>query len=251
MRWLGGQRVRLGRSVTGSREAGVAVVIALSVSACGGAHVTTHAKPRPSSPTSALGSSAPSGYRFPTEGNVKPGRYVTRTNPAVLLQLGRGWIYQTTVPESLHRVASFVRVANGEDALQFINPDGVYEPTNRTNPPLGAVPSDLAAWLRGNRWLALSRPIPVQVGGLPAQELKGGPRPFRSYSPACQAPCVPLFGPPSISAAGYTFYPGDQAVFDVLRVHDQPLVIWIVGPSTGYKRFLRIARQAVTTVRFR
>lgn len=127
-------------------------------------------------------------------------------------------------------------MTNREDAVQFSSPDGVYEPTNRTNPPLGAVPADLAAWLRGNKWLDLSRRSVFRLAVSPAQELlnqKGTATvPVRLTSVPCavRAP----FGPPSVSAAGCTFYPGDQAVFEVLRAHKQPLVIWIVGPSAGY-----------------
>jgi hypothetical protein len=229
----------------------IVVVMAFSIGACGGTHPTSRARSSHPSSRTALNASPPSGYRFPAKGIVRPGRYVIRTNPGVLLRLGRGWIYQTTVSESLHRVASFVRVTNGEDALQFIDPAGVYEPINRTNPPLGAVPADLAGWLYGNKWLDLSRPIRVRVGGLPAEELKGGPRPFRSSSPDCLAPCVQLFGPSAVTSAGYTFYQGDHSVFEILRVHALPLVIWIVGPRAGYNRFLQVARQAVASVKFR
>jgi hypothetical protein len=251
MRWRERLLVWLGRSSIGFRKATIVLVMAFALGACGGTHPTNRPKLTQSSPAAAPSTSSPSGYRFPAKGIVRPGGYMTRTNPAVLLRLGRGWRYQTTVSESLHRVASFVRVTNGEDALQFIDPEGVYEPTNRTNPPLGAVPADLAGWLRRNKWLDLSRPIRVRVGGLPAEELEGGPRPFRSSSPACAAPCVPLFGPPAVTAAGYTFYPGDKAVFEILRVHTLPLVIWIVGPRARYKQFLHVARQAVASVRFR
>jgi hypothetical protein len=91
------------------------------------------------------------------------------------------------------------------------------------------------------------------VGGVVGRQLIGHAKPFPSYEApqACLEQCVPLFGPATLVASGYTAYAHDaRDLFDVLRVHGRPLVIWISSNLATFSRMQREAAQVLRTVRF-
>jgi hypothetical protein len=229
---------------------------AVALGGCGGSHRGAAHPPRvslaPAALSAALGA-PPAGYAFPRGGRLAPGRYATRTNPAVLLRLGRGWEYATRVSESLHRVAAFGRDSEGDDVILFINPEGVYEPRNRPNPRLIPVPSDLAAWLHQNPWLLMSKPVTTRIGGLSARQVTGVARSFPAAEApqTCVEPCVPLFGPAALIASGYAPFRYDSRdIFDIPQVHGRPLVIWTTAVKHGRRGFLREAERVLRSVKF-
>jgi len=210
----------------------LAVMLIITVSACGGSE--EQSKPRP----------LPEGEKA-----LRPGVYRSEEfKPSLSFRVGEGWT--SASPE----VSDILGLIWGESAgLSFVNAQQVlvYKPTRTGTPNLVEAPEDMVGWFQHHPYLQTSKPEPVKVGGAKGMQFDVvvGDLP-EGYSSVCGSDCVDLFR----SDSGLKLGLGEEDEEREIILKDgmgETVIIRLGSPATDFDRFASEAQKVIDSVEWR
>jgi hypothetical protein len=206
-------------------------LVVLAVSACGGGQEEAD-KPRP----------------LPEEPKtLRPGEYRTEEfEPSFTFRLGKGW--KNFPPEAFDVLA----LTRGERmALDFVNTQEVYKPTNTGALEIVAAPKDMVGWFQQHPYLQTDKPEPVTVGGVKGEQfdvvVENLPEDYTSVG---GANCVNLF---KLSTGDTICQPEEVKVRLIVMedVKGETVTIGAVSSDTEFEEFLPEAQKVLDSVEWR
>jgi hypothetical protein len=233
----------------GEDTAGRQVSLSATTTTAGGATGTT---------------AAAEGRPLPAGGPLEPGRYRTMVfAPAASFRVGPGWEVPVAESSASFTLGRDIDPTAPEDGnyLAFLRVEEVFTTPLLTDDQLRGdqrrylrpVPTDLMRWLRRHRYLEMSTPAKVRVGGLAGSRFDLRVKDVPDRPDTCldlnPRQCVALFPFPG-SHDVWLEVEGPPSRTYVLDPGGPPLVISVGAPAAKRAAFLAQAAELLETVRF-
>src|SRR5215207_9310687 len=212
---------------------GLATLLVLALSACGGAGSQEEAKGRP----------------LPCCPQVLgPGEYHSVTfKPPLSFKVGKGW------ENAAEQLPAFIELGyeggTGVNYLTFANVKEVFKPGTLE---VVDAPKDLVGWLQRHPYLKTSKPQPVTVGGVKGEQLdvlvEDLPKDY-SVDPEC-SDCVDI-APLSNDQEAAIFQEVNKRKVIVLEdLKGDTVMIWFAAPPDEFDEFAPEAQKVVDSVKW-
>src|SRR5829696_7499705 len=205
-------------------------LLAVTLSACGGAGGQEQAKARP----------------LPLyENGLRPGEYHSvKFKPPLSFKVSKPW--SNTAEQRSDWIelgyegdTGFISFANVKEVLK----PGTYEVVD--------APQDLVGWLQQHPYLKTSKPQPVTVGGVKGEQFEvlvdHLPKDPNGY---CGSDCLDIFNLSSGDQLGWFTEVNKRKVIVLEDVKGDTVVIWFAGAPGTYDKFAPKAQKVIDSVKW-